>query len=140
MDNNVQNNSVANSARLKSVSVEVRKQSIGNSKPQCYVLKRLGLVAAQQKQLLNSDTKPTEKYERNNFTQNIVRVKNTPAYIGVSKSTYHNYRNYNSKSFDPSFPALFVISRNCKGHLKHELNAWLEQKKVLVNEPGGNEL
>lgn len=60
----------------------------------------------------------------------IVRVKNTPAYISVCKSTYHNYRKIGSDYFDESFPAVVAMSRNCKGHYKHELDAWLESKKV----------
>ena len=70
--------------------------------------------------------------------QEIIRVKNTPGYIGVSKSTYHNYRNRHSKYFDSSFPPLVVISLQCKGHLKHELNAWLECKKVNGTALGGD--
>ena len=66
--------------------------------------------------------------------QEIIRVKDVPAYIGVSKSTYHNYRDRNSKYFDASFPPIVAISRHCKGHFIRELNNWLEHKKIAVSE------
>lgn len=61
----------------------------------------------------------------------IIRARACPVYLGISKSSYHNLRNMKSRYFDESFPAVVEISRNCKGHLIAELDAWIESKKCL---------
>ena len=58
----------------------------------------------------------------------LIRVKDAPAHISVSKSHYHNLKNPKSPYFQCDFPRTVQISLNCKGHHRSELDAWLDSK------------
>jgi predicted DNA-binding transcriptional regulator AlpA len=125
-------------SKPRTVIVEVRRKRL--AKTGLIPPQRAGACLVKGKSELMASTHEGARREKNNDTslQELIRVKDTPGYIGVSSSTYHNYRNCNSKYFDEHFPRLVVLSQQCKGHLKRELDAWLECKKVNVAGLGGD--
>lgn len=60
---------------------------------------------------------------------NMIRVKDAPFYMAVSKSTYHNFRNPKSPHFKVDFPPVIEIGCNSKAHKKADIDAWLDSKK-----------
>lgn len=56
----------------------------------------------------------------------IIRLKDTPIYLGISKSTIHNKLNRRSKYFDPAFPQPIKLGLKAKGYHKNVLDHYLE--------------
>lgn len=54
-------------------------------------------------------------------TDNVLRIKQAAAYIGVSEVTL--WRLHNS---DPTFPEKLTLSQRARGYRKSELDAWLK--------------
>ena len=63
----------------------------------------------------------------------VIRVRDTPSYLGVSKSSYYNFTNPKSPYYKEDFPDVIVLGDNSRGHLKVDLDDWLERRKQNFN-------
>lgn len=63
----------------------------------------------------------------------VIRVKDAHRYIGVSKSTYQNFKSSKSRYFKEDFPATVSIGDNAKGHYLADIDAWLHSRNLRSN-------
>ena len=68
----------------------------------------------------------------------VIRVRDTPSYLGISKSSYYNFTNPKSPYYKEGFPDVIELGDNSKGHFRVELDAWLEFRvnRVIAEQVG----